>query len=159
MFKVSFLALRKGDDRATPRQITIHDQMAVIGREASDLILDDHLVSRQHVAVVVQNNEIIVRDLNSRNGMYVNARRVLEQPLKLGDKLNVGSYQLMVTEIETDNEPVAPRKGEHTVVAEPQETYEEQQPTSASAAKEKKTAVAGRAGAFASLAQVKSQKR
>ena len=167
--KVSFLSLRKGNERAIPCHITIHDQVAVIGREASDLILEDKLVSRQHVALVVQNNEVIARDLNSRNGLFVNGRRVLERPLKIGDKVDLGGHQLTVTHITSDAEhEVLPEADvERTIAGEiaaadsdenGQKEYLEKQPTNPSLEEVKRAVMHGWPGAFACLPKEKQQK-
>lgn len=162
MFKVSFLSLRRGNERAIPCHVLILDQVGVIGREASDLILEDKLISRQHVALVVQGGEVMARDLNSRNGMFINGRRVLERALKVGDKVTIGSHQLTVTHIQTDAEhEVRPENDtERTVAGTPSsgEFKDHHQPTNASTLMEVKRAVMhGWPGAYACLPKEKQQ--
>jgi len=162
VFKVSFLSLRQGNEHAIPCHVLILDQVGVIGREASDLILEDQRVSRQHVALVIQNGQVLVRDLNSRNGLFVNGRRVLERQLKVGDKLTLGSHQLTVTQIVAGAENAArpERDTERTVASEVSqhgEEYRERQPTNPSLEEMKRAVMHGWPGAYACVPKEKQQ--
>jgi len=68
----------------------------MIGRaETSDLPLDDPLVSRQHAALLVTDEEVTLEDLGSRNGVTVNGERVTGQRvLALGDELVIGKSEM-----------------------------------------------------------------
>ncbi len=63
-----------------------------IGRDpSSDLSLaDDAKVSRTHAALEVRDDQWFVVDLGSRNGTWVNDRKVSEHPLRNGDRLRFG---------------------------------------------------------------------
>jgi predicted component of type VI protein secretion system len=51
-------------------------------------------VSRQHCAIITTENEVVVRDLSSRNGTFVNGERVGEEAVLLsGDVLRVGPLE------------------------------------------------------------------
>jgi pSer/pThr/pTyr-binding forkhead associated (FHA) protein len=51
-------------------------------------------VSRQHCTIITTENEVIVRDMSSRNGTYVNGERVGEEAVLLnGDMLRVGPLE------------------------------------------------------------------
>jgi len=67
-----------------------------IGRsEASDIFLDDVTVSRNHACIVRSYDGLILRDLGSLNGTYVNRRRIeADEPLRQGDELQVGKFRL-----------------------------------------------------------------
>ena len=48
-------------------------------------------ISRNHCAILVGEDQVVVRDLNSRNGTFVNGQRVEgDHPLSMGDRLGVG---------------------------------------------------------------------
>jgi DNA-binding NtrC family response regulator len=47
--------------------------------------------------MVVEDGEVVVRDLDSRNGTLVNGRPVRECPLMIGDEVCVGEVSLMLT--------------------------------------------------------------
>jgi hypothetical protein len=64
----------------------------VVGRsEACDLVLDGPLVSRRHARFVVTDETIVVEDLGSRNGVFVNSIQIARPVLlKAGDVVMVG---------------------------------------------------------------------
>lgn len=65
-----------------------------IGRELSnDISLDDITVSRSH-AVITKNIDLMIRDLGSLNGTYINAVAIREQVLSDGDEIQIGKYHL-----------------------------------------------------------------
>lgn len=58
----------------------------LIGRGAeNDVVLESHLVSRQHAAVSPSGNGWIIAHLGGANGTFVNGTQVGEQTLKPGD--------------------------------------------------------------------------
>jgi pSer/pThr/pTyr-binding forkhead associated (FHA) protein len=51
-------------------------------------------ISRKHCVIITTENEVVVRDLNSRNGTFVNGERVGEESVLLtGDQLRVGPLE------------------------------------------------------------------
>lgn len=68
----------------------------IIGRESvCNLVLEDALVSRKHAVIRVVGEHIEIEDLNSRNGVYVNNKKI-EGPTQLahGDRIRIGSQEL-----------------------------------------------------------------
>lgn len=67
-----------------------------VGRSAGcQLSLDDPLVSRRHALLIVAKGSVTVEDLQSRNGVIVNGRRIAAKtPLEPGDKIIIGSQEL-----------------------------------------------------------------
>ena len=71
-----------------------------IGRSSnSNIILDDVTVSRDHAILSVNNQRLKIIDSNSTNGIYVNNEIKSEYELKSGDKIQIGKYLLLVTEV------------------------------------------------------------
>jgi hypothetical protein len=68
----------------------------VIGRSpAAHLVLADRFVSLRHARLVVQDGTVLVRDLGSSNGTFVNDERVGGGTrLAEGDRLRIGSVVL-----------------------------------------------------------------
>ena len=68
-----------------------------IGREPScDIFLDDVTVSRRHAVITKRDERIVLADLASLNGTYVNRRRILaEESLTDGDELQIGKFRLV----------------------------------------------------------------
>lgn len=70
-----------------------------IGRSReNDIVLNDPIVSRHHAFIEVHGRDVIVHDLNSRNGIFVNRLRVKEAPLSDGDILMIGPFELVFEE-------------------------------------------------------------
>lgn len=67
------------------------------GREL-DLALPDPEVSRRHARFESRNGVVYVDDLKSRNGTFLNGRRVTEAiEVREGDAIDVGTTRLLVT--------------------------------------------------------------
>lgn len=71
-----------------------------VGRAVrSDFILDAAMVSRIHCRLSVgDDGQLIVEDLESTNGTFVNDERVKRAVLATGDRLRVGRVVLAVTD-------------------------------------------------------------
>ncbi|MDR2438332.1 MAG: FHA domain-containing protein [Planctomycetaceae bacterium] len=70
----------------------------IIGR-ADDCHLKprSELISRYHCAVISEDGYVAIRDLGSKNGVYLNGERVsMEHELKNGDKLSIGPLEFFV---------------------------------------------------------------
>ncbi len=77
----------------------------VVGRDSTcDLVLDVQDVSRRHACIRERAGRHFVHDLGSRNGTYVNARRVTACELAPGSLLRVGS---VVMKYLSGNDPEA----------------------------------------------------
>ena len=71
-----------------------------IGRASeNNIILDDITVSRTHALLTVNPNEVKILDNNSTNGIYINNEIINEYLLKSGDKIQIGKYLLLLTEV------------------------------------------------------------
>ena len=81
----------------TGSRFTLSRDITQIGRhQDSDILLDDITVSRRHAEIVRTSKSLIVRDLGSLNGTYVNQSRVDEFALQHGDELQVGKYRMVL---------------------------------------------------------------
>ncbi|MDP6581454.1 MAG: FHA domain-containing protein [Vicinamibacterales bacterium] len=63
----------------------------------ADFVLDAALVSRAHCRLAVANGELIVENLDSTNGTFVNDRPVERSRMKVGDRLRAGRVVLTVS--------------------------------------------------------------
>ena len=67
------------------------DDALTIGRgRDNSIVLDDMLVSRKHLRITADDEGLLLEDLGSRNGTYVNGRRVERSHLQEGDRIGVG---------------------------------------------------------------------
>lgn len=61
---------------------------ALLGRDSScDITIPGTHLSRRHAELAVNEQSLLIRDLNSANGTYVNNRRITETELKPGDTI------------------------------------------------------------------------
>jgi EAL domain-containing protein (putative c-di-GMP-specific phosphodiesterase class I)/pSer/pThr/pTyr-binding forkhead associated (FHA) protein len=68
-----------------------------IGRQPGlELVLPSHLVSKLHAQVFEVGGELRIRDLESRNGTYVNRRAVKESVVNEGDILHLGDFEFRI---------------------------------------------------------------
>ncbi|MDT8367132.1 MAG: FHA domain-containing protein [bacterium] len=85
------------DKVRTLKRVSVHKFPFIIGRsEEADLVLGDAGVSRHHAALEERGGKVIVRDLGSLNGIFVNEHFTREFSLQDGDRITIGSYILQV---------------------------------------------------------------
>jgi transcriptional regulator with PAS, ATPase and Fis domain len=80
------------------------DERTVLGRgDDCATVLPGSEISRYHAELVRHGPVIALRDLDSRNGSFVNGRRVTEAPLDRGDVVRLGEWVGIVLEL-ADND-------------------------------------------------------
>jgi pSer/pThr/pTyr-binding forkhead associated (FHA) protein len=78
-----------------------------IGRvEDNTFQIAEPSVSSHHCEVVLQGSDVVVRDLNSTNGTFINGEKITEGSLKPGQILRLGQIEMR---LETEA-PSAPKK-------------------------------------------------
>lgn len=66
-----------------------------IGRiKGNDIVIENPAVSGKHAAIEVIDNHYILKDLESKNGVFVNEKKTNEYELKEGDKILIGKHIL-----------------------------------------------------------------
>jgi predicted component of type VI protein secretion system len=82
------------DDGKRERELLLVERL-VVGRDpACDISFDDGLLSRRHAEFIAAASAVTVRDLGSRNGVFVNGTRRAEQALKPGDVVQIGPLRV-----------------------------------------------------------------
>ncbi|MGH9371558.1 MAG: HD domain-containing phosphohydrolase [Vicinamibacterales bacterium] len=61
-----------------------------------EIHLEDQAVSRRHCAIEARGNDLLVTDLDSVNGTFVNERLVRTSSLRPGDRIRVGSTEMEI---------------------------------------------------------------
>jgi len=89
--------MKNGRGNNEARNDYVLDKMKIIaGRSPNcDIQIGDLMVSNKHFCVWFEDEEWRIRDLNSRNGTYLNGQRV-DEPYLLddGDRIRVGEMEL-----------------------------------------------------------------
>lgn len=69
-----------------------------IGRaDDNDVVIAEEGVSRFHAELIYQNGSLWLQDAGSRNGVFVNAHRVVgHQALKVGDEIAIADHKFAV---------------------------------------------------------------
>ncbi|MFI4943709.1 MAG: FHA domain-containing protein, partial [Burkholderiales bacterium] len=86
-------------DGETPQSFTFASGDVVIGRSPDcQIVLRDFGISRNHAKVVVgEAGDARIMDLKSKNGTQVNGVPVVEAPLRDGDRILLGKFELTFT--------------------------------------------------------------
>jgi len=81
-------------------RVVIDDLPVMIGSDPSSGVrVNDRRVSRLHCLLAEYEGRLLVRDLNSKHGTFVNGARVKEVPLMPGDRLTVGKSNFIVSPV------------------------------------------------------------
>ena len=82
------------------KEIAIGSEKFLVGRsESCQLRPKSESVSRKHCILVLRDNRLLIQDLKSRNGTYVNDKRLpadKAKVLKPGDELRIGKLKFEV---------------------------------------------------------------
>ena len=81
----------------TGRTFELNVERTTVGRvEDNAFQIADPSVSSHHAEIVLRGTDIVIKDLNSTNGVTVNGRPVTRVALTNGDVIMVGATELRV---------------------------------------------------------------
>ena len=84
-------------EAAVLKEVNVGTQPLTIGRAPdNDIQVDNLAVSSHHAKIVNEGGKLVVEDLNSMNGTFVNNQRVKRVTLKPGDVVLVGKHTIEV---------------------------------------------------------------
>jgi hypothetical protein len=73
----------------------------VIGRASDlDMVLVEDMVSRRHARIACNDTQILIEDLGSTNGTFVNGEKIARSMLKEGDRVLIGTSILKVVALD-----------------------------------------------------------
>lgn len=75
----------------------LNEGTRIIGRSrSSDLVIPSARVSRRHCSLIPSGDGYVLQDHDSRNGIWVEGKRVKSSYLKKGDRFTVGSFRVRI---------------------------------------------------------------
>src|SRR5271163_1881625 len=84
-------------EAAVLKEVDVGTQPVSIGRAPdNDLHVDNLAVSSHHARIFNDAGKLVVEDMNSLNGTFVNSQRVTRATLKPGDVVSVGKHTIEV---------------------------------------------------------------
>jgi pSer/pThr/pTyr-binding forkhead associated (FHA) protein len=98
-----------------PHTLLLDKPILLIGRhEECDIQLESRKVSRRHCCLAQVEDHLVVRDLESTNGIRINGKTVTEGRLEDGDELTIGNVRFRVS-LKDDAAAVPPKSGRRPV--------------------------------------------
>ena len=98
----------------TGRSHELTGEKTTIGRvDDNNFPIVDPSVSGHHCEIVLRGPDVVVRDLNSTNGTFINDEKITESVLKPGQVLRVGQIQVR---LETAEATAAKKQTQSTMV-------------------------------------------
>jgi signal transduction histidine kinase len=100
----------------TSKSIPLAGGKTTVGRAPSNTIqLTQGGVSRTHAVISCKNGQFVLKDLNSRNGTFVNNKRINQAVLQHSDKILFGKRGFMFS-IEADDAEISPPDTDITAI-------------------------------------------
>ncbi len=82
-------------NQQTVDEYVLRHEIVTIGRGSdNDIQLIDTTISQRHAQLVVSPDTLIIEDMDSTNGTYINGLRIKKQQLKHGDRVMIGQHKL-----------------------------------------------------------------
>jgi pSer/pThr/pTyr-binding forkhead associated (FHA) protein len=112
---------------AVVKEIILDKEITTIGRKPdNDVVIDNQAVSGHHALIKTEGDTLLLEDLSSLNGTYLNSQKVSKAELFNGDVILIGVHTLEVhsdKERETDKKPFAVRgrSMDETIVIAPED--------------------------------------
>jgi pSer/pThr/pTyr-binding forkhead associated (FHA) protein len=83
-------------DGNEPGKIYLIEKFSItIGRQNCDIRLDDPEISRQHAVLTIEGDAVILEDLGSVNGTFIEGQRIERARLEAGTTFRLGTHQLV----------------------------------------------------------------
>jgi pSer/pThr/pTyr-binding forkhead associated (FHA) protein len=95
-------------EQSVLKEVAIGDRPVTVGRlPDNDLQVDNLAVSSHHARIYKEGANIVVEDLNSLNGTFVNKQRITKLQVKPGDAIMIGKHSIEVHESAAGDAPAA----------------------------------------------------
>jgi len=111
LLKHASLAYIKGPEEG--HRYKIDKEKITFGKnDDNDLVLNDEFVSRHHGEISFSKGEFFIRDLGSRNGIFINGKRVKGSIIESGSRIEIGKTEFNFV-LSEDTPMLLDRKDDH----------------------------------------------
>ena len=84
-------------EAAVLKEVVVGARPVTIGRAPdNDIQIDNLAVSSHHARVLAEENRLVLEDLNSLNGTFVNNQKIQRVNLKQGDQILIGKHHVVI---------------------------------------------------------------
>ncbi len=74
----------------------------IVGRSSElDMVLVEDMVSRKHAKITTMGDQIVIQDLGSTNGTFVNGEKIKKVRLKEGDRILIGTSIIKLVAVDS----------------------------------------------------------
>ena len=78
------------------------DREIIVGRSSElDMVLVEDMVSRKHAKLTTTGDQIVIQDLGSTNGTFVNGEKIKKVRLKEGDRILIGTSIIKLVAVDS----------------------------------------------------------
>jgi pSer/pThr/pTyr-binding forkhead associated (FHA) protein len=82
-------------DEVVIKEVQLTKDRTTLGRRPyNDIVIDNLAVSGEHAVLQMTGGEVLLEDLNSTNGTYLNGKAIKKQQLQSGDSIEIGKYKI-----------------------------------------------------------------
>jgi len=82
-------------DGVVVKEVHLSKSRSTIGRRPyNDIVIENLAVSGEHAVIENTGNQVVIKDLGSTNGTYVNGKPIQKQTLAYGDQIEIGRYKI-----------------------------------------------------------------
>ena len=84
--------------RTGTKTVPITKKSVTIGRDRDcDIVVDEPAVSNRHIMLTMVDNErFLIEDLNSKNGTYINGKKIKKASIRRGESFRIGKLNIML---------------------------------------------------------------
>jgi hypothetical protein len=110
------------------------DREIVIGRSSElDMVLVEDMVSRKHAKILTHGAQVVIQDLGSTNGTFVNGEKIKRVRLREGDRILIGTSIIKLVTVDGTAVPQGPIEGGIVMAAQPAATLSSPRRTASAA--------------------------